>query len=163
MPESLRERKLFHRFFEIAVLLKGINGIFETFLGIIILFFSRHLVRNFLLFFVQGELNEDPTNWVSNQILHIWNHITPSSEFFMGVFFLVNGVVKMILAYGLLRNDAWSYPAATLILSLFGVYEVFRFFHTHSLVLAFLILLDVITVFLIAYEWIENPKARHSI
>ena len=108
---------------------------------------------------MQGELNEDPRDWLSNQILHLGNHITASSELFMGLYFLVNGIVKVVLVYGLLKEEEWSFPSALTILSAFSVYEVYRFSHTHSLILAFLLVIDVVTIFLIADEWKERRKS----
>ncbi len=139
--------------------MKGFYGLLEIALGSIILFFNRHIVVNFLLYFVQGELNEDPRDWIANQLLHFSNHLTPSSEFFMGAYFLVNGIVKIILVYGLLRSKLWSYPAAMAFIGLFGIYEVYRYLHTHSLILSLLILFDIAVIFLVWHEYYSQKKS----
>src|SRR6185295_2336831 len=135
MPDTTRIKKLLHQLFEISVILKGVYGVTEILLGWVILFYNRHLITHFLLYFVQGELNENPRNWIANQVLHLSNHITASSELFMGVYFLTYGVVKLILVAGLLTGKSWSYPSALFFMVAIGIYEIYRIFHTHSVIL----------------------------
>ncbi|MBI3573617.1 DUF2127 domain-containing protein [Candidatus Kaiserbacteria bacterium] len=158
MTKSSTIRKLLHQLFEISVVLKGIYGSAEIVLGLIILFFSRHLVTHFLLFFVQGELNENPHDWIANQILHLSGHITASSELFMGIYFLTNGLIKLVLVTGLFLERAWAYPSAIAFMSAFGVYEIYRYLHTYSPVLVVLIILDIATIFLVWDEYNYRRK-----
>ena len=146
-------RKLLHQLFEISVVLKGVYGALEIALGTIILFFNRHLVTHFLLYFVQGEIDENPHDWIVNQILHLSNQITPSSELFMGIYFLFYGVVKITLVTGLLLNRAWAYPSTILFTLAFMGYEVYRVTHTHSPILMFLIAFDAAVVALVWHEY----------
>ena len=152
-------KKLLHQLFEISVILKGVYGLTEIVLGTIILFFNRHIVTHFLLYFVQGELNENPRNWIANHLLQLSSHITTSSELFMASYFLVYGVIKLVLVYGLLKEEEWSFPTAIGFMTLFGVYEIYRFTHTHSVVLLFLIVLDFITIYLVWHEWKTRIEA----
>jgi uncharacterized membrane protein len=153
MRETPAERRLFHELFELSVYFKGAYSILEFFLGVAIVFIDRHLVTSVLTYFIQGEFNEDPRGWISNQILHITNHITPGTELFMGWYFIANAAAKLFLVWGLLTNRLWAYPTTVGFLALFVVYEVYRVFHTHSPVLVFLIILDSVTIFLVADEW----------
>lgn len=158
MTESRETRHVLHELFEISVLLKGAYGIVEIILGTVILFFNRHFVTRFLLYFVQGELNENPRNWIANQVLHLSNGITPSSELFMGMYFLSYGVIKIILVTGLLMNRAWAYPSSIVFMTGFMFYEVYRVFHTHSPVLMFLIVFDIIVIALVWHEYRVRRK-----
>ncbi len=162
MPGNKQISRLLHELFEISVVLKGVYGFAEIVLGSIILFFNRHFVVNFLLYFVQGELNEDPTDWIANQILHFSNYITPSSELFIGVYFLTYGVIKLILVYGLLKEKMWSFPTAIVFMTLFGLYEIYRVFHTHSLILTILIVIDAATIFLVWHEYGVRRKTEQA-
>ena len=153
MPESRETKHILHEFFEISVILKGIYGLAEVVLGTTVLFFSRDFVRNFLLFFVQGELNENPRDWMVNQVLHLSNQITPSSELFMGIYFLSYGIAKIVLVAGLLMNRAWAYPSTIAFTLAFMCYEVYRVSRTHSPVLMFLIVFDALVVALVWHEY----------
>lgn len=159
MPESRETKHLLHELFEISVVLKGVYGALEITLGTIILFFNRHFVTHFLLYFVQGEINENPRDWIVNQILHLSNQITPSSELFMGIYFLFYGVAKIILVAGLLRNREWAYPSTILFTLAFMGYEVYRVNHTHSPILMFLIAFDAVVIGLVWHEyWVRTRK-----
>jgi uncharacterized membrane protein len=54
---------------------------------------------------------------------------------------------------GLLRNKLWSYPASLIVLSLFIVYQVYRFSYTYSIGLIALSVLDLIVMGLICHEY----------
>jgi uncharacterized membrane protein len=153
MSETRGTKKILHELFEVSVILKGIYGVAEIILGTTILFFSRHFVTRFLLYFVQGELNDNPRNGIANQILHLSNQITPSSEIFMGIYFLFYGILKIVLVTGLLLNREWAYPSTIIFMTAFMGYEIYRVNHTHSVVLMFLIALDAAVIALVWHEY----------
>lgn len=153
MPETSSERRVLHDLFELSVYFKGAYSFLELLLGIAIVFINRHLVTSTLAYFIQGELNENPRDWFVNQLLHLTNHLTPSSELFMGWYFIANAAAKLFLVWGLLTNRLWAYPATVAFLGLFVCYEIYRIVHTHSPVLAILIVVDIATMFFVADEW----------
>lgn len=160
MPQERESRKIFHGLFEISIVLKGVFGAFEIILGVVVLFFRHTVVKYFLLYFVQGELNENPRDWIVNQALHLSQHITPSSDLFMGIYFLLDGIVKLILIVGLLLNREWAYPTAIIFMTLFIGYGIYRFDHTHSPILLFLSALDALTIFLVWHEYSVRQAKR---
>ncbi len=111
-------------------------------------------------YIVAGELSENPRDWIVNQVLHLSNQITPSSELFMGIYFLFYGVVKIILVTGLLLNREWAYPSTILFMIAFMGYEIYRVNHTHSPVLMFLIALDAIVIALVWHEYGVRRRKR---
>jgi uncharacterized membrane protein len=157
MRESRSVRKILHDFFEVSVIIKGIDGVLEVTLGAVILFVDRHIVGTVLIYLIQVELSHDPKDWLAAHVLRFWNHLTTSSEFFMGLYLLVNGGIKVILVYGLLRQKLWSYGAAVGFLLVFMAYELFRYSYTHSLILLWLFAIDAVTTYLI---WDEYEAKR---
>ncbi|MBV9349318.1 MAG: DUF2127 domain-containing protein [Patescibacteria group bacterium] len=153
MEETPQERKLFHELFEITILIKAVYGVLEILLGIVILFFSRHLITYLLLHLVQGELGEDPENWLAKQIVHFSSQITSSSELFVGIYFFAGGAIKTIYISGLLLGRAWAYPAAIVCMALFAIYELYRITQTHSIVLMIFTALDILTILLVWHEY----------
>jgi hypothetical protein len=67
-PESpnLTRLDLVHRFFELGILLKGIDGALQLIGGLLLLFLSPSAIGGVALFLVRGELREDPTDLFSN-------------------------------------------------------------------------------------------------
>jgi uncharacterized membrane protein len=76
-----------------------------------------------------------------------------SSQHFYAFYLLSHGLVKVALVIGLLRNKLWAYPASLVVLSLFIVYQVYRYSYTHSMGLIVLTVFDVFVMFLIWHEY----------
>ncbi|MDE2079242.1 MAG: DUF2127 domain-containing protein [Patescibacteria group bacterium] len=157
MHESRSVRRVLHDLFEVSVIVKGIDGLLEILLGSVILFVDRHIIGTVIVFYLQHEFTNDPHDWLAVHLLRFWNHLTTASEFFIGLYFLANGAVKVILVAGLLKQKLWAYPTAVVLLSCFAAYEIFRYFHSYSLILLWLIAIDAVTVYLI---WDEYEAKR---
>ena len=54
---------------------------------------------------------------------------------------------------GLLQKKLWSYPASLIVLGLFIIYQLYRFFYTYSLGLIVLTVFDLIIMVLIWHEY----------
>ena len=65
--------------------------------------------------------------------------------------------MKVFLVVGLLRNKLWAYPASLVVLSLFIVYQLYRYSYTHGIGL---IILTIFDVFVIAMIWHEYRLVR---
>jgi uncharacterized membrane protein len=59
-----------HRFFELSILIKGIDGGLELVVGLLLVFLSPVAINRVVFFFVEGELKGDPTDLVANLLLH---------------------------------------------------------------------------------------------
>ena len=153
--ESLKERRIFN-LFEIAVVLKGINGLIELVLGTTLLFFSN-LVNDIVYALAQNELIEDPNDFFARHAQSLLGGV-PQAEHFGGLYLLAHGVVKIILVGGLLRNKSWAYPAALAVMSLFVVYQWVRIAMYKSPLLLALTLFDMFVIWLIYHEYRRLQK-----
>ena len=150
---------LAHRAFQIGVILKGFDGLIETVGGIALLFTTKPAIEQFVRLLTQGELSEDPTDFVANLLVRISRHLSIHTQYFAGLYLLGYGIVKLGLAVGLLRGLRAAYPTALAILTLFVAYQIYRIMHSHSAVLMLLTLLDAVIVLLIYREW----RSRRSL
>jgi len=73
---------------------------------------------------------------------------------------LSHGIVKLALVAGLLANRLWAYPASLAVMSLFIVYQLYRFSFTHSAGLIVLSLFDGVVMVLIWHEY--RLMRRHA-
>jgi uncharacterized membrane protein len=92
--------------------------------------------------------------------VHQASHLSTSTQHFAGAYLLAHGIIKVVLAVGLLRGLRWSYPTALAVLAAFIVYQVYRFYQTHSLAMAVFTGLDMVIVLLIWLEWKRGDKRR---
>jgi uncharacterized membrane protein len=152
-------RRFLHRVFELAVIAKGVDGALELIGGLLLLFLSRSAIRGTLLFLVQGELKEDPTDLVANLIVHNTPNLirarVPASAFL-----IVHGVVKLALVGGLAASALWAYPAAIVVFAGFTAYQIFQLTQQYSPFLEIVTVLDIGVVLLIIAEYRHVRNAR---
>ena len=151
-----KAQKFFHELFEVSILFKGVHGFIEICIGSLLLW-DRSLVSDFLLYLTRGELIEDPTDRVASYIAHLSNTISENTVLFIGIYFLFFGSIKILLVGGLQRHKHWAYTTSMVLITAFVVYQIYRFTHTHSFILAFLIVFDSFTIWLIWNEY-KNLK-----
>lgn len=83
-----------------------------------------------------------------------------SVTFFAAIYLLFWGVLDIFLSVELLRNRMWAYPLSLVLISCFMTYEFFRLLHTHSPALVFLIIYDLLALWLI---WREYKKIASNL
>lgn len=158
MKLNLTEKQI-HLLFKIGVTIKGVDGALEAIAGVALFFTSTASLRNLVDWLTQGELEEDPNDFVANHLVDFFHHLSVSTEHFAAVYLLAYGLVKIGLVAGLLREKLWSYPTALTVLGLFLCYQIYRFSHNHSPGLAFVNVLDLIILAVIWRDY-QYLKAR---
>lgn len=153
-----KSRRTLHRFFELGILVKGIDGGLELVGGLLLLFLSPAAFRGIIFFFVRGELKEDPTDLVANLLLHTTGSVI-QVRVSASVLLIVHGAVKLLLVGGLAANKHWSYPAAIVVFAAFTVYQLYQLGHQYSLFLGIVTLLDAIVILLVIEEYRHVGKA----
>jgi uncharacterized membrane protein len=156
---NLKMRRTLHRFFELGILIKGVNGGLELVGGLLLVFLSPAAINRVVFFFVEGELKEDPTDLVANLLVHTTRSAIevriPAS-----VFLIVHGMVKLVLVGGLATNRFWSYPAAILVFAGFTIYQLYQLSQQYSFFLEVVTILDVIVILLVIAEYRHMKIAR---
>ncbi len=98
------------------VLYKAVWGTLETLSGILV-FFSFNLLI--------GELLEDPQDQLVHWII-VSFHPTKISTIQLGLFLIVLGVMKILIAVGLWHRRAWIVPMGQTLFGCIAVYGVIR-------------------------------------
>jgi uncharacterized membrane protein len=158
MKLNLTEKQI-HLLFKIGVALKGLDGAVEAVVGVALFFTSTASLRNLVDWLTQGELEEDPNDFIANHLVDFFHHLSINTEHFAAIYLLAYGLVKIGLVAGLLREKLWAYPTALIVLGLFLGYQIYRFSHNHSPGLAFVSLLDLIILAVIWRDY-QYLKAR---
>jgi uncharacterized membrane protein len=148
----VNERRI-HQVFEISVLLKGVHALIECVGGLVLAAVSARTVVDLVNTLTQDELIEDPNDFVGTHLANLASTYTLSTQHFYAFYLLSHGIVKLLLVIGLLRNKLWAYPASLIALSLFIVYQLYRFSYTHGFGLIVLTVFDVVVIGLIWHEY----------
>ncbi len=148
--ERSRSARL-HRWFLLAVALKGLDGLLEMAGAVLLLATRPGATSRLLRLLTKHELSEDPHDWVATHLLHA-GHQLGQHRTFAAAYLLGHGALKLFLVGGMLRRQAWTYPTAMIVLALFILYQGYRFALRPSLALAALSVIDAGIVVLIGLE-----------
>ncbi len=151
MPQESQKEKYIHTLFVWGVLLKAVDGVLET-LGGVILCFPGVLTR-FVQFLIANELLEDPHDFLFSHIHDALPALTGSLGLFIALYLLIHGIIKIVLAAGLLRNKVWAYPTAIIVFALFIAYQLYHYAFSHSIFLLVLTGLDLVVIWLTWHEY----------
>lgn len=139
--------------FDISVILKGIDGLLEILGGLVLLIVPLRDIRAFLIWITGKELSEDPNDFIATHIVRLAHMLSVSAYNFTIAYLLIHGFVKVFLVVMLLRRHLWAYPTAIAVFSAFGVYQIYQFTFSHSILLLLLTVLDVVVVALTIWEY----------
>ena len=139
--------------FEIGIIIKGLNAIGDVVAGLILWFTSKVFLVTFLLNFFQNDLSDNPNDYVAKFIVDSAATLAVSSQYFLGAYLFIHGIIKIFLLIFLYKKKIWAYPISIVVFSLIMFYEFNSFYLGQSIwVLAFA-LFDLFLVLLIVHEY----------
>jgi uncharacterized membrane protein len=153
----IRGGSLLERIFRFSITLKGLDAMLETILGITILKVNPEAINRIVLALLHPMLSINPGEFIAAYLLRAAQQFAAGGKHSACVYLLSHGVSKLILVLSLLRNKLWSYPVMILMLSGFILFQSYRFVLTHSLVMIFLTLFDLLVIVL---TWLEYGKRK---
>ena len=136
-----------------SVLVKGAHAVIECAGGMLLALVSTGAIAAFVNVLTQEELVEDPQDFVATHLLAWVQNFSVGTKQFYAFYLLSHGVVKLLLVVGLLKEKLWSYPASLIVLGLFIVYQLYRFWYTHGAGLIVLTVFDLVVMVLIWHEY----------
>ncbi len=156
--EEIIQEKYWHRFFELGITLKTINGLWETITGFLLIykvsFFSWIYIVN------QNELVENPSDKFFSFLSHIFLNFSADAKKFIAIYLLIHGILNIFLAIQLYRQKHWAYLAMMGTALIFVIYQIYRISIYHSLFLTFLTIFDVIFIILIWHEYKHHESLK---
>jgi len=148
-----RQKDLLDRTFEVAIILKGLDGVLEVVGGLILLLVTPATINRLVTTLTQHELSQDPHDFVATHLINTAHGLTSGSVLFASLYLLSHGAVKIVLVAALLRNRLWAYPWMIAFLVVFIVYQGYRITLVPSAGLAALTAFDVFVVWLTYREY----------
>lgn len=159
MSGKKSKKNIVHVSFEIALLLKGLNGLAEIFGGFSLLFLSPGRLNWLTHFLTHHELMEDPRDVVANFLIHVSSGFSTGTQHFFMFYLMSHGIVKCFLVFMLWRRKLWAYPLSIFVFILFIAYQVYRYTLTQS---AFLIVLTIFDLIVIALTYLEYKRIKST-
>ncbi len=144
---------LFHISFEIALVLKVVDGLLEIIGGVLLMFMKLSYLSHIAVMLTQGELYKDPNDIIANAILNFSQGFSISTQHFGILYLISHGIVKLILGVLLWQKKLWSYPLAIILLTLFTIYQMYRYTVSHSFLMILLTIIDLIIIILTFFEY----------
>ncbi|MFH0804087.1 MAG: DUF2127 domain-containing protein [Candidatus Zambryskibacteria bacterium] len=154
--------KILHQIFEFGIVVKGINGIWETISGFFILFLSKTAIDKLFYFLASKELLEDPRDLFFNFLFKFLENLSYNTQVFIAVYILLHGLLNIFLAIQLYRDKIWAYLVTITVMTVFIFYQIHRIILYHSPVLIAITIFDISFVVLTWYEY-DRKKQRLAV
>jgi len=148
------------RLFTIGMYWRVSYGVLRTLLGLVLLKLINVPLADLLHMIMGQELIEDP----ADVLLTFTNNFLQLHPFqvtyFLSAYLIFWGFIDIFISVNLLKQRMWAFPVSLWLIAFFILYLLYRFAHTHSLILLSVILLDVIIFWLIQKEYKKVKLAR---
>ncbi|MFA9262846.1 MAG: DUF2127 domain-containing protein [Undibacterium sp.] len=142
-----------HRAFETTLVFKGLHAAVELIGGLVLLFVSEESIRRLIVGVAQGELSEDPRDFIATALIRTAGHLTISGQHFAALYLFSHGVLNGFLVLSLFRQKTWAYPLTIAVIGFFIAYQLYRYTLTPSLWLLALTLFDGLIIWLTWREY----------
>lgn len=152
--------KLMHTGFEMSLLIKGIDGALEALGGVLFLFINPDRLNALIRFLTLREISEDPNDYIANMLITLSQGFSVSLQNFVAVYLFTHGISKVLLVFLLQMKKLWAYPLSIVFLLLFIGYQIHRYLYSHSILMIFLTIFDVIMIWLVLVEYRRVKKDR---
>ena len=159
--EKEREKDLLW-FFDLALLLKVVNGGLEILAAFLVLVVPPSLILKVVAFLTGGELGQDPDDPVAGGILRAAKALTVHSHYLLALYLVLHGAIKVLLVIGIFAGKKIAYPLFMLALVIFGTYEAYRGFVRQEFLLQVLAVFDFSLLVLTSYEYRRRYPAPLS-
>ena len=146
--------------FRNGITLKGIDGVLETFGGVLFWLFPPSKLNSIVVTLSQHELSRDPHDFIAIHVLRVSEKLLSGNKLFVSLYLLSHGLTKVILVVALWMNALWAYPLTIVVFAAFSVYQMYRYSFTHSIVLLLLTIFDIAIIYLTWMEWREQETER---
>lgn len=149
---------IYHKLFYIGMTWRIVYGVFRLILGLVLLHFVHTPITTLLFQLMHHEVVEDPQDLLIQTAHPLLQHFSYTVTYFLAFYLIFWGSIEIFLSINLLIRKLWAFPTSIILMGLFVLYEIYRVFNTHSLILVWIILIDIFVIWLIWKEYIRLRK-----
>ena len=155
-PRTPARRRALQRWFDIGVAFKGIEGLVEIVAGAW-LAFDPAVLQNAIFRLTANEVLHDPEDRIAGALRDFAENLGSGKHTFAVAYLIAHGLVKVVLAGGLLADKRWAYPFAVTALVALAAYQLYRYTHTHAMLLPVVSAIDLGIAWLV---WREGAMRK---
>jgi uncharacterized membrane protein len=141
------------RLFRLAVAIKGLDGLVELVAAVVLLAVPAAFVQEVVEGVLARDLLGPPDGSLARHFVAGTAEFASGNRTFAVVYLGLHGILKLAMVAALLRTWVRAYPLVIGVLVLFVGYELYRAFHTGSVVLPVLAALDIAIIVLVIREY----------
>lgn len=162
---DFQRRTVFHRAYQVAIAIKGLDGAVEFVAGVIIALVGSRQVYHFAIWATAPEIARHPASHAMHAIRHGAYNFAHHSHKFAIIYLLAHGLLKIGLVINLFIEHMWIFPVSTaVLLGFIGFMSLKLAAHWSPWLFAFA-LFDTMTLALVLNEWrmrVINGRGRRS-
>lgn len=144
--------------FHLSMWWRILYGLLRLVLGFAFLRLIGQPLTDFVYTLMSHEISGKAGDAVLEELYRLSEMGDFTITYFIALYFIFWGTVDIVLSLCLLRRIVIVFPITMVFIVLFIIYGIFRFTHTHSLILASIIILDVGILYLINNEYKKLQK-----
>lgn len=139
--------------FDLALILKVVNGGLEILAALLILIVPPSFVLKLAEFATSGEVGQDSGDLIAESIRSAAQTFTVHTHYLLALYLVLHGAIKVLLVIGIFAGKRIAYPLFMIALAIFGAYEAYRGFMRQELLLQALAIFDLSLLVLTSYEY----------
>lgn len=139
--------------FQISMWWRIIYGFIRVLLGLAMLRLINTDISDVLYTLFQHELFEDRMDTLYLILSQFLTDHSYTITYFLAGYFLFWGFTDVFLSYAMLRHILWAFNVGFVLIALFICYEMYRYTHTHSVILLGVIVVDIVIIWIMYREY----------
>ena len=161
VPVLVMQASQRHILFVVSIFLKGVFAVAELVAGIAIYASPPEFINNWVHGMLRTRLFADPNDPFAQFVLHQAHEVAVTRHTFVSLYLMSHGLVKIFIVAALFSRRLWAFPLGMSALALFIVYQMHRWYYTHS---PWLVMISIFDAFIIWLTWREyQALKRHEI
>jgi uncharacterized membrane protein len=154
---SASSGRLIHGLFEVTVLVKLINAVWEIAAGLLLLFLHRFDLAAMIAMAADYSKLGTAAALAAGFLQKQSGGFSMTTQHFVGLYLLFYGAANLFLAASLLKGRLWAYPLSVAAFSVFTLYLLYRSLaHRSALLLGF----TLFDAMLACFVWIEYRRIK---
>lgn len=163
IEEITHDNKLALSFlFRISMWWRIIYGVFRVFLSTILFKLVGTPFSELFYRLMSHEEVQRPSDRVFQFIYEVLQNHSFTITYFVASYLLFWGIVDIFLSISLLRHKLWAFPISLTLITFFVLYEMYRITYTHSIILLWVIIIDIVIALIInrEYKVLKEERAK---
>lgn len=148
-----QEERTIRVYFLTGVLLKGAISAAEIIVGTLALLVPVTYVSGKIVQLADHLQTIHRIALVAPPLMHMAGQLAAVSSFFIALYLISRGLIKLLLIIALLLDQLWAYPFSLVALGGFVCYQCYQIIVSHSGVIVALTIFDLVVMWLIWEEY----------